>query len=49
MQLRELLGIAAVVALVVRAAMEWPAGWPYLLIAVALGAALILRRRFPRS
>jgi hypothetical protein len=47
--LRELIGVAAMIALVVRAAMEWPAGWPYLLIAAALGAALILRRRFPRS
>jgi hypothetical protein len=47
--LRDWLGIAAIIALVARAAMEWPAGWPYLLIAAALGAALILRRRFPRS
>jgi hypothetical protein len=48
--LRELIGVAAVIALGVRAAMEWRAGtgWPYLLIAAALGAALVLRRRYPR-
>lgn len=47
----ELIGWAAVAALILRAALDWRSGggWPLLIVAGALTAGLALRRRFPRE
>lgn len=50
MRLVEITGGLAAAALVVRAVLDWRSGtgWPLLVIAAALVAALVLRRRYPR-